>query len=177
MLFWTVVLFIAYSLVYFIFSQIKMKRLQNDIVALKVNLYEKNHQVQRKSKPHYETKFAGWLITAYKILRIKNEEFSSFFLWRLASTELVVVFNFRLRLIFLSHLVLIPKAFHGKLLTSSEVNDLIRWKSSYYYYRYSLPSSAIGTIDCKKDRLPGQYFLQYYHWHYCFGCFTSPIRE
>ena len=59
MLFWTVVLFIAYSLVYFIFSQIKMKRLQNDIVALKVNLYEKNHQVQRKAKPHYQSEFVG----------------------------------------------------------------------------------------------------------------------
>jgi hypothetical protein len=59
MLFWTVVLFIAYSLVYFIFSQVKMKRLQNDIVALRVNLHEKHRQVTKKEKPRYESEFVS----------------------------------------------------------------------------------------------------------------------
>jgi hypothetical protein len=59
MLFWPVVFFIAYSIVYFIFSQRKMRRLQKEIAASNVNLREKNRLLQKKAKPYYETEFAG----------------------------------------------------------------------------------------------------------------------
>ncbi|MBL7700182.1 MAG: hypothetical protein JNK79_18590 [Chitinophagaceae bacterium] len=47
MLFSTVVIFIAYSIVYFIVSQRKMKRLRNNIVTLNANLQEKNALLQK----------------------------------------------------------------------------------------------------------------------------------
>lgn len=47
MLFSTVVSFIAYSIVYFIVSQRKMKRLRNNIVTLNSNLQEKNALLQK----------------------------------------------------------------------------------------------------------------------------------
>ena len=43
MLFWTVVTFITYSLVYFIISQKKIKRLQNANLKLNMSLSEKGH--------------------------------------------------------------------------------------------------------------------------------------
>ena len=43
MLFWTVVTFITYSLVYFVISQRKIKRLQNANLKLNMNRSEKGH--------------------------------------------------------------------------------------------------------------------------------------
>lgn len=47
MLFSTVVLFIAYSIVYFVVSQRKMRKLRNNIVTLNANLQEKNAYLQK----------------------------------------------------------------------------------------------------------------------------------
>jgi hypothetical protein len=43
MLFWTVVLFVTYSLIYFVISQKKIRRLQNSNVKLSMSLNEKSH--------------------------------------------------------------------------------------------------------------------------------------
>jgi hypothetical protein len=43
MLFWTVVAFVTYSLIYFVVSQRKIRRLQNSNLQLSMNLKEKNH--------------------------------------------------------------------------------------------------------------------------------------
>ena len=53
MLFWTVVLFISYSLVYFIVSQKKMKRLRNNNVSLSQENNSLLHQVKMR-KGSYE---------------------------------------------------------------------------------------------------------------------------
>ena len=46
MLFWTVVTFITYSMIYFVVSQRKIKRLQNSNLKLSMSLKEKNHVMQ-----------------------------------------------------------------------------------------------------------------------------------
>lgn len=43
MLFWTVVAFVTYSLIYFVVSQRKIRRLQNSNLKLSMNLKEKSH--------------------------------------------------------------------------------------------------------------------------------------
>lgn len=47
MLFSTVVIFVAYSIVYFIVSQRKMRKLRNNIVTLNSNLQEKTALLQK----------------------------------------------------------------------------------------------------------------------------------
>lgn len=51
MLFSTVVIFIAYSIVYFIVSQRKMKQLRSNIVTLNASLQEKS-TLSQKSRSH-----------------------------------------------------------------------------------------------------------------------------
>ena len=46
MLFWTVVTFITYSMIYFVVSQRKIKRLQNSNLKLNMSLKEKSHVMQ-----------------------------------------------------------------------------------------------------------------------------------
>ena len=58
MLFWTVVFFIAYSIVYFVSSQLKIKRLRNNIGALNSSLQEKTRLLQKSKSRHYETELA-----------------------------------------------------------------------------------------------------------------------
>jgi hypothetical protein len=58
MLFWTVVFFVTYSLIYFIASQRKARRLKNTICTLRDNLDEKNRKLQRSAKSYYHTEMA-----------------------------------------------------------------------------------------------------------------------
>jgi hypothetical protein len=50
MLFWTVVTFITYSMIYFVVSQRKIKRLQNSNLKLNMTLQEKNHVMQNSMR-------------------------------------------------------------------------------------------------------------------------------
>jgi hypothetical protein len=61
MLFWTVVTFIAYSLIYFVVSQRKIRRLQNSNLKLGMSLKEKNHVMQNSMslKGQYKKEFAN----------------------------------------------------------------------------------------------------------------------
>jgi hypothetical protein len=61
MLFWTVVTFIAYSLIYFVISQRKIRRLQNSNLKLSMSLKEKNHVMQSSMslKGQYKKEFAN----------------------------------------------------------------------------------------------------------------------
>ena len=61
MLFWTVVLFITYSLIYFVVSQKKIRRLQNSNVQLNMSLKQKAHQMHnsRAHKGKYEHELAN----------------------------------------------------------------------------------------------------------------------
>ena len=52
MLFWTVVLFVTYSLIYFVISQKKIRRLQNSNVKLSMSLKEKSHHLHGGSRTH-----------------------------------------------------------------------------------------------------------------------------
>jgi hypothetical protein len=59
MLFWTVAFFITYSLIYFVASQRKMRRLRNTICTLRENLDEKRFQQRTKTaKPYYQQEMA-----------------------------------------------------------------------------------------------------------------------
>lgn len=58
MLFLTVVLFIAYSIVYFVASQLKIKRLRNNIVTLNSSLQEKTRMLHQAKSRHFENEFA-----------------------------------------------------------------------------------------------------------------------
>lgn len=61
MLFWTVVLFISYSLIYFVVSRRKIRRLQNSNVQLNMSLKEKAHHMHnsRAHKGKYEHELAN----------------------------------------------------------------------------------------------------------------------
>lgn len=50
MLFWTVVTFITYSMIYFVVSQRKIKRLQNSNLKLNMTLQEKNYVMQNSMR-------------------------------------------------------------------------------------------------------------------------------
>ena len=60
MLFWTVVLFISYSMIYFVVSQRKIRRLQNSNLKL-MSLKENNHGMHNstKVKGKFEKEFAN----------------------------------------------------------------------------------------------------------------------
>jgi hypothetical protein len=60
MLFWTVVLFVAYSVIYFVVSQRKMRKLRNNIVTLRTSLQEKSHVLHQSKarKAYYENEMA-----------------------------------------------------------------------------------------------------------------------
>lgn len=61
MLFWTVALFITYSMIYFVVSQKKIRRLQNSNVKLNMSLKEKSHQLHssRVHKGQFEHELAN----------------------------------------------------------------------------------------------------------------------
>ena len=61
MLFWTVVLFITYSLIYFVVSQRKIRKLQNSNVQLNMSLKQKAHHIHnsRAHKDKYEHELAS----------------------------------------------------------------------------------------------------------------------
>ena len=61
MLFWTVVTFITYSLIYFVVSQRKIRRLQNSNLELNMSLKEKNHVMQNSMslKGKYQKEIAN----------------------------------------------------------------------------------------------------------------------
>ena len=61
MLFWTVVTFITYSLIYFVVSQRKIRRLQNSNLKLGLRLQEKNHVMQSSMslKGKYKKEFTN----------------------------------------------------------------------------------------------------------------------
>lgn len=61
MLFWTVVTFITYSLIYFVVSQRKIKRLQNSNLKLSMSLKEKSHVMQNSMglKGQYQKEMAN----------------------------------------------------------------------------------------------------------------------
>jgi hypothetical protein len=61
MLFWTVVTFITYSLIYFVVSQRKIKRLQNSNLKLGMSLKEKSHVMQNSMslKGQYQKEMAN----------------------------------------------------------------------------------------------------------------------
>ena len=61
MLFWTVVAFISYSLIYFVVSQKKIRRLQNSNLKLSMSLKEKNHVMQNSMslKGQYQKEIAN----------------------------------------------------------------------------------------------------------------------
>jgi hypothetical protein len=50
MLFWTIVFFVCYSLIYFVVSQRKMKRMRNSIYSLRTTLNEKNLLIKSKMR-------------------------------------------------------------------------------------------------------------------------------
>jgi cell division protein FtsL len=55
MLFLTVVLFVAYSIVYFVASQLKIKRLRNNIATLNSSLQEKSRMLNQAKSRRYES--------------------------------------------------------------------------------------------------------------------------
>ena len=55
MLFLTVVLFVAYSIVYFVASQLKIKRLRNNIATLNSSLQEKSRMLNQVKSRRYES--------------------------------------------------------------------------------------------------------------------------
>lgn len=61
MLFWTVLAFVIYSLIYFIVSQRKIRRLQSSNVKLNMTLNEKNHVMQNsmRIKDQYNKHFSN----------------------------------------------------------------------------------------------------------------------
>jgi hypothetical protein len=61
MLFWTVVLFIAYSVIYFVISQRKIRSLTKSNVELNMSLEQKTMLLQKAKKHigHYENEMAG----------------------------------------------------------------------------------------------------------------------
>jgi len=56
MLFWTVVLFVTYSLIYFVVSQRKMRRLRNTICTMKDN--RRFVQRSKSAKAYYQSEMA-----------------------------------------------------------------------------------------------------------------------
>ena len=54
MLFWTVVLFITYSLIYFVVSQKKIRRLQNSNLRLSTRLEKTHMQMAHKGQFEHE---------------------------------------------------------------------------------------------------------------------------
>lgn len=54
MLFWTVVIFVTYSLIYFVLSQKKIRRLQNSKVRLSTRLEKTHMQMANKGKFEHE---------------------------------------------------------------------------------------------------------------------------
>lgn len=61
MLFWTVVAFVTYSLIYFVVSQRKIKRLHNSNLKLSMSLKEQNHVMQNSMslKGQYKKEIAN----------------------------------------------------------------------------------------------------------------------
>jgi hypothetical protein len=61
MLFWTVVTFISYSLIYFVISQRKIRRLQNSNLELYMSLKEKKQVMQNSMnlKGQYKKELAN----------------------------------------------------------------------------------------------------------------------
>jgi hypothetical protein len=61
MLFWTVVTFITYSLIYFVLSRRKIRRLQNSNLKLNMSLKEQNHVMQNSMslKGQYKKELAN----------------------------------------------------------------------------------------------------------------------
>ena len=55
MLFLTVVLFVAYSIVYFVASQLKIKRFRNNIATLNSSLHEKTRMLNQAKSRRYES--------------------------------------------------------------------------------------------------------------------------